>query len=159
MGSQEGHTQLLGGVSVAMDVHLAQNLVRFERIALALSTRIQDNRPILSTPMVCPRCGHAGLFNNGCPVCGMAPAQTTVATDVVAIDTTGLPAGATFGPTMDVSIDETTIAGTKATDIGAATGTGELGAVATRAGGPLKVGHAFGPRYRVIKLLGVGGMG
>jgi tetratricopeptide (TPR) repeat protein len=138
----------------------AQTLVRFERIALALRTMTQDNRPILSTPMVCPRCGHAGHFNNGCPVCGMAPAQTTVATGVVAIDTTGLPAGATFGPTMDVSIDETTIAGTRAVDIGtnAGTGTREL-AAATRAVGPLKVGHAFGPRYHVIKLLGVGGMG
>jgi tetratricopeptide (TPR) repeat protein len=42
---------------------------------------------------------------------------------------------------------------------GADTGTGELGAVAARRSGPLAVGQAFGPRYHIIKLLGVGGMG
>ncbi|HYM23572.1 MAG TPA: protein kinase [Vicinamibacterales bacterium] len=67
----------------------------------------------------------------------------------MAIDTTGLPPGATFGPSeggSTVGAAEMTIAA------------GEIGA-ATAPGGPLRVGQSFGARYHIIKLLGVGGMG
>jgi tetratricopeptide (TPR) repeat protein/predicted Ser/Thr protein kinase len=79
---------------------------------------------------------------------------------VVAFDTTGLPDGATFGPTVGADIGQETIGGTgTGTGGDTGTGTGELGASAARRAGPLKVGQAFGPRYHVIKLLGAGGMG
>ena len=38
-------------------------------------------------------------------------------------------------------------------------GTASLGDAAGGRSGPLKVGQAFGPRYRIVTLLGVGGMG
>jgi hypothetical protein len=83
-------------------------------------------------------------------------AQASVATaDVIPIDTTGLPPGATFGATVGVEHDLTTF--DPATGTG--TGTGELGEVAARRRGPLTVGQAFGPRYHIIRLLGIGGMG
>src|SRR5690349_19831829 len=129
--------------------------------------------------MACPRCGHAGHFANGCcPSCGAVVAQTSVGTGVVPFDTTGLPEGATFGPTVaPEQFQPATAGGTRAgtgagtgigtgagtgmgtgagtgmgTGAGTGTGTGELGAAAARRGGPLKVGQAFGPRYHIIKL-------
>jgi len=101
--------------------------------------------------MVCPRCGRSTTASAGrCPSCGTALAQSSVATGVVVpVDTTGLPPGASFGastrlpasaPTADVAPP---INGeSSATDFG-----------------PLRIGQSFGPRYHIIKLLGIGGMG
>src|SRR5690349_15214985 len=110
--------------------------------------------------MACPRCGHGGPFKAGhCPVCG-SMAEAAVATTVVPFDTTGLPEGATFGPTLGPSAGATigtaigpTMAPTPhglgtvgsltvgGADTGTGTGTGELGAMAARRSGPLKVGQ------------------
>ena len=100
--------------------------------------------------MVCPVCGRSSSLQLGrCAACGAAIAQTMVVTGVVPFDTTGLPPGATFGATLEISA--TTTAGTAAP-------TGPS-ALPIPTASPLKVGQAFGPRYHIIKLLGVGGMG
>ena len=100
--------------------------------------------------MMCQRCGNSVPdVASRCPSCGAGFATTSIATGAVAIDTTGLPPGATFGPSeggSTVGAAEMTIAA------------GEIGA-ATAPGGPLRVGQSFGARYHIIKLLGVGGMG
>jgi len=51
--------------------------------------------------MVCARCGHTSSAGVGrCPKCGAPITENLVATGVIPpIDTTGLPPGATFGPT------------------------------------------------------------
>src|SRR5437667_240692 len=80
--------------------------------------------------MVCPRCGHSVSVDAGrCSACGAAFAWMGVATDVMAADTRG------------------------------GTGAISLQTPSQVATGPLKVGQTFGPRYHIIKLLGVGGMG
>ena len=79
-----------------------------------------------------------------------------MATRIVPIDTTGLPPGATFGASTGPGV----AGGTNEETVGAGT---TIGAGAARegapSGGPLSVGQAFSPRYHVIKVLGVGGMG
>ncbi len=127
--------------------------------------------------MVCPRCGQSLIADAGhCSVCGAAVTRAGVATDIMAADTTGLPPGATRGGvtggvTGDVTLD---VAGGLAITVGPATQMG-IGLTVTRAGtsaettspdaptreatGPLQVGQSFSPRYHIIKLLGVGGMG
>jgi len=103
--------------------------------------------------MVCPRCGRPATASEGrCVSCGVAFARTGIATGVIPVDTTGLPPGATFGAPA-----------------GLAQGTAARMEAATRVRvpptdtsttiGPLRVGQSFGPRYHIIKLLGVGGMG
>ena len=84
-----------------------------------------------------------------------------MAAGVVPFDTTGLPPGAGFGPTVGLGGDTTAaISGTTTGfETAAETRTGELGEVAARKTGPLTVGQSLGPRYHIIKLLGVGGMG
>src|SRR6059036_125620 len=112
--------------------------------------------------MVCPRCGSsAPLDASRCTACGAAFAQTSVATGLIAIDTTGLPPGASFGASSGgISGGATGDAATGGATAGAVTGgTTGLDSPSTAAGGPLKVGQSFGPRYHIIKLLGVGGMG
>src|SRR3954468_12820776 len=101
--------------------------------------------------MLCPRCGKPiGGQANRCAHCGAGFAQTSVTTGVVAIDTTGLPPGATFGP----ADAPTGAAGdSAATDI-----PGGVGGPVDH-DGPLRIGQAFSPRYHIIKLLGAGGMG
>ncbi len=47
----------------------------------------------------------------------------------------------------------------RATDRGRHTGTGKLGSTSRGKSGPLEVGQDFGPRYHIIRVLGVGGMG
>jgi tetratricopeptide (TPR) repeat protein/tRNA A-37 threonylcarbamoyl transferase component Bud32 len=81
------------------------------------------------------------------PASGHGPRTT----GVVAIDTTGLPPGATFGPT-----DPSTAATAVPEPATAAPGEG---GDATTPGGVLRVGQSFGARYHIIKLLGIGGMG
>jgi tetratricopeptide (TPR) repeat protein len=73
----------------------------------------------------------------------------------VEIDTTGLAPHTTFGPTA--SLNPTT--GGAATHSTGEPGTADIVSAAGAAEGPLKVGQAFGPRYHIIKLLGIGGMG
>ena len=114
--------------------------------------------------MTCPGCGQTVSGSSGrCTVCGAAFVQDAVATGVIPIDTTGLPLGATFGPVAGVTASA--VGGTMGVGatIGAAL-TGEIGVTGggtapLSASGPLKVGQALGPRYHIIKLLGVGGMG
>ena len=93
-------------------------------------------------------------------------ANATVAAGVIPFDTTGLPGGATFSAFTRLGADaEATIGGPISVNV-------TIDAVATVGGtiggtplegvltvGPLQVGQSFGPRYHIIKVLGVGGMG
>jgi tetratricopeptide (TPR) repeat protein len=111
------------------------------------------------------------MSSSRCPACGAAFADTVVATGVIQIDTTGLPPGATFGPSTGIltssgTRDAVATQGADAT-YGATMGAGAtIGATVgggapdvAQADGPLRVGRSFGPRYHIIKLLGAGGMG
>src|SRR6266853_3046222 len=98
--------------------------------------------------MICTSCGRSvPALAQGCPGCGAMFAQSTVASAAFPIDTTGLPPGATFGAFTGLDtgqpLDPDGVVGTT---LGAATG-------------PLRVGQSFSPRYHIIKVLGVGGMG
>ena len=115
--------------------------------------------------MVCPRCRREGPAKAGrCAACGAALTEATGVGATIAIDTTGLPPGATFGPTADPLPD-----GPAAPRLDAPTGdagtidatalTGFEPASAPKAAGPLGVGQSFSARYHIIKLLGAGGMG
>src|SRR5262249_30968577 len=86
--------------------------------------------------MMCPRCGQSVPVAPGrCPGCG-AYLDPEV-TGVITID----PGGTTHGGTTMGATDggEVTLHGTPV--------------------GPLRSGQAFGPRYHILKVLGVGGMG
>ena len=112
--------------------------------------------------MVCPRCGQAAAAHTShCARCGALLSHTTVVTDVVPFDTTGLPPGATFGASTTIGTGAPTVGADGVTDAttfaDAATAAGPA-SLPTQAG-PLKVGQSFGPRYHIIKLLGAGGMG
>jgi tetratricopeptide (TPR) repeat protein len=103
--------------------------------------------------MDCPRCGRTTPAHAGrCTACGAGLTSATVATGVIAIDTTGLPPGATFGASTGLHTHAT--AGESLTGL-----TGDLPASPDGNAGPLKVGQSFSARYHIIKLLGVGGMG
>ncbi len=109
--------------------------------------------------MVCPRCGHTTPVASGsCASCGAALVGSTVGTGVVAVDTTGLPTGATFGATTGLGAFGDTNAATGTATTGEL-GTADLGASIAAASGPLKLGQSFGARYHIIKILGMGGMG
>src|SRR5690349_24245217 len=96
--------------------------------------------------MVCPTCGQSTNAAGACSLCGTG-GETSLATDVLALDTTGLPPGATRAP------------GITATDGATGTGTSPVPVHAGgRSTGPLHVGQSFSPRYHIIKLLGAGGM-
>jgi serine/threonine protein kinase/tetratricopeptide (TPR) repeat protein len=101
-----------------------------------------------------------------------------VAADTLPVDTTGLPAGATFGASTGLGLGfgaDTTVspdgdpqmattggATADATTTGGQSGTANattLAGVHTPHQGPLTVGQAFGPRYQILRVLGVGGMG
>src|ERR1044072_4351869 len=108
--------------------------------------------------MKCSRCGHTTTSGTGpCPSCGASLSQATVGTAVgtdagtaaVPFDTTGLPPGSTFGATQQGT---TTFGGTpRLTSAETAAGSDSGTAI-----GPLHVGQAFGPRYHIIKMLGIG---
>ncbi len=137
--------------------------------------------------MNCPSCGGLATVSNGrCTACGVATRTAksddvwTRALDAAAAKAAGLgsnafagtasPPDAATGPGLFA--DAPTEAGTASAD--AATQPA-LGADpdATRPGtsaeagvpldgsptGPLSPGHAFGPRYHIVRLLGIGGMG
>src|SRR5919197_1492715 len=112
--------------------------------------------------MVCPHCGVPLQRTAGrCPACGSTFTVASVASDVTPIDTTGLPAGATFGAAGPPNTAGDAFAVT--------TFDARIAAVATalsiplverpRVLGPLRDGQALGARYRILKLLGIGGMG
>src|SRR5262249_5324194 len=104
--------------------------------------------PVIQVPLVCPQCGaRLPADAAGCLTCG-AP-LTSIATSVMPLDTTGLPPGATFGPSADTP---TTYDGSDAIT------EGPDGEPVPR-GDPLYIGQSIGNRYRIIRLLGIGGMG
>jgi len=91
--------------------------------------------------MACGRCGQSISATTGrCPSCGSLPEPT----GVVTIDATTGGAHTTFGPDPVTSSATTLSGGDPPT---------------SRAAGPLRAGQSFGPRYHIIKVLGVGGMG
>src|SRR5438034_3382586 len=125
---------------------------------------------ISQLPMLCPRCSHSTPVPVGrCPACGATFPDATVATDVMRIDTTGLPPGATFGastgsgPTVDAPSGATIGGKTMGagSTMGATIGATIGGATPHSAvlAGPLRIGQSFSARYHIIKVLGVGGMG
>ena len=77
--------------------------------------------------------------------------QSTVAAGVVPADTTGLPPGASFGASTRPA------GGDEATRAAAPRGTPDTST--DTAFGPLRIGQSFGPRYHIITVLGLGGMG
>jgi len=78
-----------------------------------------------------------------CPECRAISVDDAVLTGVLALDTTGLPAAVGFG-----------VGGIQRTLTVARTAE-----KSSSRSGPLRVGQSFGPRYRIMKLLGMGGMG
>ena len=96
--------------------------------------------------MLCPHCGNSGLTPGGtCPACGKA--QTTARTVAATTLTPPPPDPQTPYPGGLNSADaETQLDSTGRTGITAATGT-------------LPLGEPFGRRYRILKVLGQGGMG
>jgi len=78
---------------------------------------------------------------------------------VVTVGTTLLPSGGTFDGTTGLNPFGVNSGGTGTTTAPGEPGTADLGSSIATASGPLKVGQAFGPRYHILKILGVGGMG
>src|SRR5882762_2164632 len=111
--------------------------------------------------MVCPRCGHTASIASGhCAACGAVVAESAVGGGaVVTVGTTGLPSGGTFDGTTGLNPFGGNSGGTGTTTAPGEPGTADLGSSIATASGPLKVGQAFGPRYHILKILGVGGMG
>jgi tetratricopeptide (TPR) repeat protein len=117
--------------------------------------------------MVCPRCGQVSSVHAGrCTACGatLAPAALTGVITVEPAGVTGDPTLAIAGGTFDAPTGSASDAA-PASDASSSNGTAgtaataEVGAVAPTASGPLNVGQSFGPRYHIIRILGVGGMG
>src|SRR5437867_4169342 len=111
--------------------------------------------------MICPRCAHSTTASNGrCPACGAVFAESTVVTLDDPVDTTWLPPGTTVALPTSPNVGTTTMGPTVGAD---ATVHQSVGGTAPShdivAGGALRVGQSFGPRYHIIKVLGVGGMG
>jgi tetratricopeptide (TPR) repeat protein/tRNA A-37 threonylcarbamoyl transferase component Bud32 len=96
--------------------------------------------------MLCPHCGNSGLTPGGtCPACGKT--QATARTVAASTLTPPPPDPQTPYPTGLSSADaETQLDSTGRPTITAATGT-------------LPLGEPFGRRYRILKVLGQGGMG
>ena len=115
--------------------------------------------------MVCTHCGHASSVERvRCERCGTAYAQTGEVTGVVPNDTTGLPPGATFSATTNLEPGKTV--GRATLGSGGIETTVDIDVTVAadvpsrpRQSGPLTVGQSFGPRYHIIKVLGMGGMG
>ena len=136
--------------------------------------------------MLCARCGHATPGNPPrCSRCGADAPAGSIAADTLAVDTTGLPDGGTFGASTGLGLGfgaETTVspdggpaveplppAGTTIAGMAADATTGgnpnatanatTIADVRAPREGPLSVGQSFGPRYQILRVLGVGGMG
>ena len=109
--------------------------------------------------MVCPRCGLPTTASSGrCAACGAAFAHGAVAAGVITVDTTGLPPDGTFGASTGLNPFAPTTGPSDVSDGGTAA-TAEVDAHPPGSSGPLRVGQSFSPRYHIIKILGVGGMG
>ncbi len=121
--------------------------------------------PAPETEAACPSCGTqfpavlddvATVFAGG----GNDQAETrfpSASADIEGL--TRLPGGPALGPasTYGDGSDPPALPGTAGRDDG-----GVTGGMAPRSGsdgGPLGVGQSFGPRYRIISMLGLGGMG
>jgi Flp pilus assembly protein TadD/predicted Ser/Thr protein kinase len=106
--------------------------------------------------MSCPRCGRSAIPGTvRCPACGTSldgPADL-LATD--AVDQSGTILIPSHGNLAATHFGTTIGAGTT---FGVTTLSGDL-THGPLVGGPLQVGEAFSPRYHIIKVLGVGGMG
>lgn len=124
--------------------------------------------------MVCPRCGTAVSTTGECPVCAALPGETgvtlanTAPTFVEATRAAGPP------PLITPPPEATAVTGaTDATDgddanltlaapgpaVTRVMSSSPAPAAVSRTAGPLSIGQSFGPRYHIIKALGVGGMG
>jgi eukaryotic-like serine/threonine-protein kinase len=100
--------------------------------------------------MVCSRCGLEIGVNSASCRCGSAAGPIAVATDVIPAATTGrLPPDATFGRSV-----RAVAAATSSETIAAASAGAHRAATA-----PMPPEQIFAPRYHIIRLLGVGGMG
>jgi tetratricopeptide (TPR) repeat protein len=83
-----------------------------------------------------------------------------VATGVVTVDTTGLPPDGSFGASTGLGpFAETTGGDSEASATSGTAATAEVGVSSPDSSGPLMVGQSFSPRYHIIRILGVGGMG
>ena len=138
--------------------------------------------------MLCARCGHATPGNPPrCSRCGADAPAGSIAADTLPVDTTGLPTGASFGASTGLGLGfgaettvspdgepapeplppaATTVAGMSTLPDATTGGHPNTTANATTFAdvpapreGPLSVGQAFGPRYQILRVLGVGGMG
>ncbi len=119
--------------------------------------------------MVCPRCGTAVSTTGECPVCAALPGET----DVTLANTGPTFVQATRAAAPGLASASAATAVTGATDLDDANMTLAAPALAaslvtssaaspgatSRTTGPLTIGQSFGPRYHIIKALGVGGMG
>jgi len=94
-----------------------------------------------------------------CAVCGAALARTGVAAGVITVDTTGLPPDGTFGASTGLNPFAETTGGSDVSGTVGTAATAEVGAASVEGSGPLTVGQSFSPRYHIIRILGVGGMG
>jgi serine/threonine protein kinase/tetratricopeptide (TPR) repeat protein len=101
-------------------------------------------------PLKCPHCGASAAQGASCPQCGriVPKAQAFVAT----LTPTPDPGQTQPGDTRPGDADETRLSPSPDT-------TGLPGSPARRAASPLGPGDAFGPRYRILRVLGAGGMG
>src|SRR5262245_45268999 len=124
--------------------------------------------------MICPHCGaKAPPVKGVCSGCGqsLAPPSATVVTGVLtplpgpsdepreSDDTTGYPdLGVTrmSMPRDDLDVTNFSPAGPAHADDATYIPSANKPSQAT---GPLTIGQRFGPRYQIIRLLGIGGMG
>jgi tetratricopeptide (TPR) repeat protein/predicted Ser/Thr protein kinase len=107
--------------------------------------------------MVCPQCGQSTGVAGRCGTCGTL--AQGVATGLSPIDTTGLPPGATFGASTTRGTHSGGHVPDGLTSLETDDPTGRVMPARPHALGPLHAGQSFGPRYHIIKMLGIGGMG
>src|SRR5439155_19457882 len=111
---------------------------------LGITRLYGDNHFLVTTGMPCPNCGRSVPTDNGrCSACGVAPRRASVAVGVAQFDTTGLPAGASFG---GIGVTGAVTAGSAASEwaTGLATGAGTIDfSASSAAAGPLAVGQSF----------------
>src|SRR5256885_464169 len=108
--------------------------------------------------MSCPQCGRsAGPGTLRCPVCGTSLDASAPA--ISPLDSIQLPGTFLFSAAVPADVRFGTTLGASTTIGAGSTFSGEVTHEGVLTGGPLHVGQSFGPRYHVIKVLGVGGMG
>ena len=122
-------------------------------------------RLALTTLMICHACGaETSATDDHCPVCGVAVETGAAAvTRLPAIEPGSSPLDtAAAGPATRPPLRPPEGSGVAAVTFGQSP-TGGVADAASPTSPPdsttFKPGHAFGPRYRIVQLLGVGGMG